>query len=95
VVEDWSTLEVWLEVEDGLFIVLLWLADTPLLTLWLPLPTCTPGLMFAPAFTALLEMFAFASTPTFGLTLRFGLAPDWVPVEPGVGVAVLLVVLLD
>jgi hypothetical protein len=88
VVEDWFTPDVWLEFEVGLVMVLLWLAETPLFTDWLPLPTCTPGLMFAPAFTALLEMFAFASTPTFGFTFRF--APDWLPELPGVGVAVLL-----
>jgi len=52
-----------------LVIVLDWLAVTPLLTLWLPLPTWMPGLMFAPALTALFAMFAFASTPTFGFTL--------------------------
>jgi hypothetical protein len=88
-VDDWFTPDVWLEFEVGLVIVLLWLAETPLFTDWLPLPTCTPGLMFAPAFTALLEMFAFASTPTFGFTFRF--VPDCVPEEPGLlGVAVLL-----
>jgi len=70
----WSTLEVWLLFEVGLVIVLDWLAVTPLFTVWLPLPTCTPGLMFAPAFTALLLMFAFASTPTFGFTFSVGLS---------------------
>jgi hypothetical protein len=68
-VDVWSTLEVWLLVEVGLVIVLDWFAVTPLFTDWLPFPTCTPGLIFAPAFTALFEMFAFASTPTFGFTL--------------------------
>ena len=76
VVDDWFTPDVWLEFEVGLVIVLLWLAETPLFTDWLPLPTCTPGLMFAPAFTALLEMFALASTPTFGFTFRLGLVLD-------------------
>jgi len=76
VVEDWFTPDVWLEFDVALLIVLLWLAETPLFTDWLPLPTCTPGLMFAPAFTELLEMFAFASTPTFGFTFRLGLVLD-------------------
>jgi hypothetical protein len=44
------------------------LADTPLETLWLPLPMLTPGLTFAEAFTSLLPMPTFAPTPTFGLT---------------------------
>lgn len=56
-----------------------WFALTPLVTDWLPLPTCTPGLMLAPAFTAELATPTFASTPTFGFTLS-----DCVPV-PDVG----------
>jgi len=54
------------EVAPELFVV--WLADTPLVTFWLPSPTCTPGLMLAPAFTDELAMPTFASTPTFGFT---------------------------
>jgi hypothetical protein len=51
----------------------LWFAVTPLDTLWSPLPTFTPGLMFAPALTSVLLMPTLASTPTFGFTLTFGL----------------------
>src|SRR5687768_3022207 len=51
----------------------LWLALTPLHTFWSPLPTFTPGLMFAPALTSVLLMPTLASTPTFGFTLTFGL----------------------
>jgi hypothetical protein len=51
----------------------LWFAVTPLDTLWSPLPTLTPGLMFAPAFTSVLLMPTLASTPTFGFTLTFEL----------------------
>jgi hypothetical protein len=48
---DWSVV-VDCEVEAlGLVIVDSWFALAPLLTLWEPSPTFTPGLMFAPAFT--------------------------------------------
>src|SRR5688572_17541380 len=47
----------------------LWFALTLLDTDWSPLPTFTPGLMFAPAFTSVLLMPTLASTPTFGFTL--------------------------
>jgi hypothetical protein len=82
----WSTLDVWLLFDVGSVMVLDCVAVTPLVTVWLPSPTCTPGLMFAPAFTALLAMFAFASTPTFGFTLV--LRPD--DCEPLVPLVVLL-----
>ena len=45
-----------------------WFALTELLVLLLPLPTFTPGLMFAPAFTSELATPTFAFTPTFGFT---------------------------
>jgi hypothetical protein len=61
------------EFDVGLLSVEAWFAFTPLVTVWLPLPTFTPGLMFAPALIELLLMFAFASTPTFGFTLSVGL----------------------
>jgi len=55
-----------LDVAPEVFVV--WFAETPLVTFWLPSPTCTPGLMLAPAFTDELAMPTFASTPTFGFT---------------------------
>jgi hypothetical protein len=60
-----------------------WFAVTPLVTDWLPLPTFTPGLMFAPRFTSVLLMFAFASTPTFGFTLSDGLNDVPLELVPG------------
>jgi hypothetical protein len=68
-VDDWSVDAPWFIVEVGFTCVEDWFAETPLVTLWLPLPTCTPGLMLAPAFTAELAMPTLASTPTFGFTL--------------------------
>jgi hypothetical protein len=69
------------EVDElGLVIVDCWSALAPLVTLCEPLPTFTPGLMFAPAFTAELSMPTFASTPTFGFTLvlvELDDVPDW------------------
>src|SRR4051812_11226907 len=50
--------------DDELMSVDCWLADTPLDTLWSPLPILTPGLIFAPALTSVLLMPTFASTPT-------------------------------
>jgi len=78
-----------------LVIVLDWFAETPLFTDWLPLPTWTPGLMFAPAFTALLAMLAFASTPTFGFTFRFGFALRPLVLGCVADVVLLPVVVLD
>jgi hypothetical protein len=56
-------------VEDEPMSVEDWFALTPLVTLWSPLPTFTPGLMFAPALMSVLLMPTFASTPTLGFTL--------------------------
>jgi hypothetical protein len=46
-----------------------WFADVLLDTDWSPLPTFTPGLMSAEAFTSVLLTPTFASTPTLGLAL--------------------------
>jgi hypothetical protein len=64
---------LWSIVEEELMSVELWFAVTPLETLWSPLPTFTPGLIFAPAFTSVLLIPTLASTPTFGFTLTLGL----------------------
>jgi len=66
--DDWLVCAPWFMVEDGLVVVALWLADVLLETFWSPEPMFTPGLMLAPAFTSVLLMPTFASTPTFGLT---------------------------
>src|SRR3954470_6743091 len=55
-------------LEDGLVVVALWFADTPLDVFWSPVPMFTPGLMLAPALTSVLLMPTFASTPTLGFT---------------------------
>jgi hypothetical protein len=69
--DDWLVVEP-CDVDDDEFTsVDCWLALVgPLVTLCDPLPTFTPGLMFAPALTSELLTPTFASTPTFGLTLR-------------------------
>jgi len=59
----------WFMLDVAFVLLVVWFAETPLVTFWLPLLTCTPGLMFAPAFTDELAMPTFASTPTFGFTL--------------------------
>src|SRR5207237_2527391 len=67
--EDWLVVAP-CEIDEGEFeVVALWLALAPLETLWSPLPTFTPGLMFAPALTSVLLMPTFAFTSTFGFTL--------------------------
>jgi hypothetical protein len=66
--DDWLVCALWLVVEDGLVVFALWLADTLLDVFWSPVPRFTPGLTLAPAFTSLLLMPTFASTPTFGFT---------------------------
>lgn len=97
-VEDWFVDAPWFRVEVALVLLDCWFALTPLVTDWLPSPTCTPGLMFAPAFTAEFAMPTFASTPTFGFTLSDCVPDvgDEVPVpdvEPDVEPDVLPVVL--
>ena len=67
--EDWLVCAPWFIVEDGLVVVALWSAVAPLDELTLPEPMFTSGLTFAPAFTSVLLMPTFASTPTFGFTL--------------------------
>jgi len=49
-----------------------WFAVVELDTDWSPLPTFTPGLMFAEAFTSVLLMPTLASTATLGSTFRLG-----------------------
>ena len=66
--DDWLVCAPWFVVDDGLVVVALWFAETPLETFWSPVPRFTPGLTFAPALTSLLLMPTFASTPTFGFT---------------------------
>jgi hypothetical protein len=65
--------------ELGLVIVDCWSALAPLVTLCEPLPTFTPGLTSAPAFTFELSTPTFASTPTFGFTLVVVLSVPLVP----------------
>ncbi|TMG76848.1 MAG: hypothetical protein E6H77_08240 [Betaproteobacteria bacterium] len=66
-------------VDDGLVVVALWFALTPLETFWSPVPALIPGLMFAPALTSLLLIPTFASTPTLGFTFT---PPEGAVVEP-------------
>ena len=81
--DDWLVCAPWFVVDEGLVVVALWFAETPLDTFWSPVPMFTPGLMFAPALTSVLLMPTFASTPTFGFTLT--VAPPMVePCGPGV-----------
>jgi hypothetical protein len=68
--DDWLVEPPWFIVEDELMSVELWFALTLLDTDWSPLPTFTPGLMFAPALMSVLLMPTLASTPTFGFTLN-------------------------
>src|SRR5688572_1712003 len=70
VLDSWLLDAVCSIVDEELMSVELWFALTLLDTDWSPLPTFTPGLMFAPALTSVLLMPTFASTPTFGLTLN-------------------------
>jgi len=67
--DDWLVCAPWSIVEDGLVVVAFWSAVAPLDELTLPEPMFTSGLTFAPAFTSVLLMPTFASTPTFGFTL--------------------------
>jgi hypothetical protein len=66
----------WFRFDVAPELLVVWFADTPLVTSWLPLPTCTPGLMLAPALTDEFAMPTFASTPTFGFTLVVRLLLD-------------------
>jgi hypothetical protein len=84
--EAWPVLELWLVVAscvveaDELMSVDCWFAATLLDTDWSPLPTFTPGLMFAAAFTSALLTPTFASTPTLGFTFTPVAEPvveDW------------------
>ena len=86
VVEDWLVDAPWFIVDVALVLLDCWFALTPLVTDWLPWPTCTPGLKFAPAFTSVLLTPTFASTPTFGFTL----SDEVLLVEDGEDVLLLL-----
>jgi hypothetical protein len=77
--DDWLVCALCVVLDEGLVVVALWFADTPLETFWSPVPRFTPGLTFAPALTSLLLMPTFASTPTFGLTFT---PPEGDVVEP-------------
>jgi hypothetical protein len=67
VCEDWLDCAPWFMDEVEPTSVEDWFAETLEFVVLLPLPMFTPGLMFAPAFTSVLLMPTFASTPTFGL----------------------------
>src|SRR5688572_9680826 len=67
-------------VEDEFTSLDCWLAETPLDTDWSPLPTFTPGLMFALALTSVFAMPTLASTPTLGLALNW--YPLWAKAGP-------------
>jgi len=90
--DDWSVDAPWFMVDVAPELLVVWFADTPLVTFWLPSPTCTPGLMFAPAFTDEFAIPTFASTPTFGFTFVLELLvegevllePDDEPLVPDV-----------
>ena len=69
VVEVCELLVPWFIVDDEPMSVDDWVALTELLVELLPLPTFTPGLMFAPAFRSVLETPTLALIPTFGSTL--------------------------
>jgi hypothetical protein len=74
----------WFIVEELPTEVDCWLAVAPLVTVWLPLPRFTPGLMFAAALTSVLLMPTLASTATLGLTFKlrpFASREALVPVE--------------
>jgi hypothetical protein len=73
--EDWLVCAPWFIVEDGLVVVALWFAEAPLDEFTPPEPMFTSGLTFAPAFTSVLLMPTFASTPTLGFTLVLLLDP--------------------
>jgi hypothetical protein len=73
---DWLVSVDWDVDELGFVIVDCWSALAPLVTLCEPLPTFTPGLMFAPAFTLELSTPTFAPTPTFGFTFVLLVLPE-------------------
>ena len=77
--DDWLVCAPWFIVDDGLVVVALWFAEVLLETFWSPVPMFTPGLMLALAFTSVLLMPTFASTPTLGLTFT---PPEGAVVEP-------------
>ena len=88
---DWSVEAPWFIVDVAFVVLVCWFALTPLVTDWLPSPTCTPGLMFAPAFTDEFAMPTFASTPTLGFTFTpEPLVEGEVLLEEALGLEVLL-----
>ena len=73
----------WFVVALGFTLLDCWFALVPLVTLWLPLPTFTPGLTFALALRSELLMLALAFKSTFGFTLIDRLeVPFALPVDP-------------
>jgi hypothetical protein len=75
-VDDWFDVAPWVVLDEEFTSVELWLAETPLVTLWSPLPILMPGLMLAPALISVLLMPTFAFTPTFGFTLSVPRLPE-------------------
>jgi hypothetical protein len=69
VVDDWLLVVPWFIVEELFTSVDVWFALVELETLWSPLPTFTPGLMFADALRSVLLIPTFAFTSTLGFTL--------------------------
>jgi hypothetical protein len=83
VVDDWLVCAPWFIVDEEFTSVDDWFAETLEFVVLLPLPTFTPGLMFAPALMSVLLTPTLASTPTFGLT--------WIPeLAPALGEVVLV-----
>ena len=77
---DWLVCAPCVIVEDGFVLVAFWLAlAEPVDTLESPVPRFTPAPTLAPAFTSVLLMPTFASTPTFGFTFT---PPEGAVVEP-------------
>lgn len=74
VLDDWLFVAPWFMVDEVFTSVDVWFAVVLLVVVVSPLlPTLTPGLMLAAALMSVLLMPTFASTPTFGFTLRVGL----------------------
>lgn len=85
--DDWVVLLPWFSVEDEFTSVDDWLAVAELLVVLLPLPTFTPGLIVAPAFTSELDTPTFAFRSRFGFT--FNVAPEVVELDGEVELEVL------
>jgi hypothetical protein len=75
-VDDCVDVAPWVIVDEEFMSVEAWFADTPLVTLWLPVPKLMPGLMLAAALTSVLLTPTFAFTSTLGFTLSVPRPPD-------------------